>query len=154
MRKKSLFVALCWAMIMVGCSQLEYEETSEYPVAKEADSVRSMSADTEKNGWQVYSLYFLDWGTRKVRAKFRKELNGPRWYFYELDSVNEYKVLSDVAHSFLMLKTYESDVPAVTFTYYGDTIRLNHCGDYPKESPIYSLIVVTKKDGPNQMMKD
>ena len=55
MRKKILFVALCWAMIMVGCSQLEYEEMSDYPVAKEADSVRSMSADTEKNGWQVYS---------------------------------------------------------------------------------------------------
>ena len=33
MRKKILFVALCWAVIMVWCSQVEYEELAEYPVA-------------------------------------------------------------------------------------------------------------------------
>lgn len=154
MRKKILFVALFWAVIMVGCSQVEYEELAEYPVGKEADSVRNLSADNEKNGWQVHSLYFLDKGTKQVRAKFRKELNGSRWYFYELDSVNEYKVLSDVAQPFLMQNTYESDVPAEIFTYHGDTIRLNHCGYHPMADPKYALIVVTKKDGSNQMMKD
>lgn len=146
---KSVFVFIA-AVLMASCSKLEFDELTDYPVANVADLVSNVNANAEGRGWEIHSLYFMDRVTWKVRAKYRKELHGPRWYYYELDSVKEYKVLSDAAHPFLMQKTYESDEVARTFTYHGDTIRIHHFGYYPVENPLYALLVVTKKEGKNK----
>lgn len=143
---KSVFVFIA-AVLMASCAKLEFDELTDYPVADVADPVSNVNVKTEGGGWEIHSLYFMDRDIWKVRAKYRKELHGPRWYYYELDSVREYKVLSDAAHPFLMQKTYESDEVARTFTYHGDTIRIHHCGYYPIENPLYALLEVTKKDG-------
>ncbi len=143
---KSVFVFIA-ALLMASCAKLEFDELTDYSITDVADPVSNANANAERTGWEIHSLYFMDRVTWKVRAKYRKELHGPRWYYYELDSVQEYKVLSDAAHPFLMQKTYESDVVAKTFTHHGDTIRIHHCGYYPVENPLYALLVVTKKDG-------
>ena len=83
----------------------------------------------------------------KRRAKFRKVLNEPRWYYQEIDSVEDYKVLSDAAHPYLMQNNYELGELKSSFIYDGDTIRIHRCGDYPLENPKYSLLVVTIKKG-------
>ena len=143
---KSVFVFIA-AVLMASCAKLEFDELTDYPVAEVADSVRNVIVNTEGVGWEIHSLYFMDKDTRKVRAKYRKELHGPRWYYYELDSVEEYKVLSDVAHPYLMQGTYELGEIGRTFSIYGDSIRIHRCGDYPVENPRYSLLVVTRKEG-------
>ena len=143
---KSVFVFIA-AVLMASCAKLEFDELTDYPVANVADPVSNVNANAEGRGWEIHSLYFMDRVTWKVRAKYRKEVHGPRWYYYELDSVKEYKVLSDAAHPFLMQKTYESNEVARTFTYHGDTIRIHHFGYYPVENPLYALLVVTKKEG-------
>ena len=143
---KSVFVFVA-AVLMASCAKLEFDELTDYPVADVTDPVSNVNVNTEGESWEIHSLYFMDRVTWKVRAKYRKELHGPRWYYYELDSVKEYKVLSDAAHPFLMQKTYESDEVARTFTYHGDTLRIHHLGCYPVENPLYALLVVTKKEG-------
>lgn len=142
---KSVFVFIA-AVLMTSCAKLEFEELADYPIAHMADSVWNVT-NADGEGWKIHSLYFMDRETWKIRAKYRKELNGPRWYYYELDSVEEYKVLSDAAHPFLMQKTYDSDDIEKTFSCHGDTIRIHHCGNYPVENPQYALLVVTKKEG-------
>lgn len=143
---KSVFVFIA-AILMAGCAKFEFEELVDYPVDYVADSTQNALINGEGAGWKIHSLYFMDRETWKIRAKYRKEYNGPRWYYYELDSVKEYKVLSDAAHPFLMQKTYDSDDIAKTFTCHGDTIRIHHCDNHPVENPQYALLVVTKKEG-------
>lgn len=111
------------------------------------DADNNQSEKKDENGWLIHSLYFMDRNSWKMRAKFRKELNEPRWYYYEPVYVDDYEVLSDAAQPFLMLQTFESDDVGKTFTFCGDSIRIYRCGDYPKESPKYSLLIVTKKEG-------
>lgn len=111
------------------------------------DDDGNQSAEKGENGWLIHSLYFMDRNSWKMRAKFRKELNEPRWYYYEPVYIDDYEILSDAAQPFLMLQTFESDDVAKTFTFCGDSIRIYRCGDYPKESPKYSLLIVTKKEG-------
>lgn len=120
---------------------------AEFSLGSILDAADNQSVKTDGNGWFIHSLYFMDKKNWKIRAKYRKELGEPRWYYYELDSVDDYEVLSDAANPFLMLKTFESDTIAKEFTFYGDTIRIYHYGDYPQESPKYSLLIVTKKEG-------
>ena len=110
------------------------------------DAGDNQSAKEGENGWLIHSLYFMDRNSWKLRAKFRKELNEPRWYYYEPVYVDDYEVISDAAQPFLMLKTYESDDVAKAFSFHGDTIRIYRCGNYPKENPQYSLLVVTIKE--------
>ena len=111
------------------------------------DDDGNQSAEKGENGWLIHSLYFMDRNSWKMRAKFRKELNEPRWYYYEPVYIDDYEILSDAAQPCLMLKTFESVDVAKTFTFCGDSIRIYRCGDYPKESPKYSLLIVTKKEG-------
>ena len=110
------------------------------------DAGDNQSAKEGENGWLIHSLYFMDRNSWKLRAKFRKELDEPIWYYYEPVYVDDYEVISDAAQPFLMLKTYESDDVAKAFSFHVDTIRIYRCGDYPKENPKYSLLVVTIKE--------
>lgn len=110
------------------------------------DAGDNQSAKNGENGWLIHSLYFMDRNSWKMRAKFRKEWNEPRWYYYEPVYVDDYEVLSDAALPFLMLNTFESDKVAKAFTFHEDSIRIYHYGDYPKENPKYSLLVVTIKE--------
>ena len=120
---------------------------AEHPIGNVTDAGGNRSVKKDGNRWMIHSLYFMDMKDWKIRAKFRKELNAPRWYYYEPVYVDDYEVLSDAAQPFLMLQTFESDDVAKTFTFCGDSIRIYRCGDYPKESPKYSLLIVTKKEG-------
>ena len=81
------------------------------------DAGDNQSAKKGENGWLIHSLYFMDRNSWKMRAKFRKELNEPIWYYYEPVYVDDYEVLSDAAQPFLMLKTFESDDVAKAFTF-------------------------------------
>ena len=110
------------------------------------DAGDNQSAKEGENDWLIHSLYFMDRNSWKLRAKFRKELDEPIWYYYEPVYVDDYEVISDAAQPFLMLKTYESDDVAKAFSFHVDTIRIYRCGDYPKENPKYSLLVVTIKE--------
>lgn len=110
------------------------------------DAGDNQSAKKGENGWQIHSLYFMDRNSWKMRAKFRKELNEPRWYYYEPVYIDDYEVLSDAAQSLLMLKTFESDDMVKAFTFHEDSIKIYHYGDYPKDTPKYSLLVVTIKE--------
>lgn len=132
-------------IMMVSCAKFELEESVGQPVTQVPDPTDTVTVDRKGSDWQIHSLYFMDKRTWRVRAKFRKVQNEPRWNYHEIDSVSDYQVLDDAARSFLMRKTYESDDVLKQFTHHGDTIKIYHCGDYPKESPIYSLLVVTKK---------
>ena len=106
----------------------------------------NQNAKKGENGWLIHSLYFMDRNSWKLRAKFRKELNEPRWYYYEPVYVDDYEMLSDAAQPLLMLNTFESDNVTKAFTFHEDSIRIYRCGDYPKENPKYSLLVVTIKE--------
>ena len=110
------------------------------------DADNNQSAKKDENGWLIHSLYFMDRNSWKMRAKFRKELNEPRWYYYEPVYVDDYEVLSDAAQPLLMLKTFESDDVVKAFTFHEDSIKIYHYGDYPKDTPKYSLLVVTIKE--------
>ena len=120
---------------------------AECPMGKASDGADNQRVKKGGNGWMIHSLYFMDMNSWKMRAKYRKEMDEPRWYYYEHDSVDDYEVFSDAANSFLILKTFESDAIAKEFTFHGDTIRIYHYGDYPQESPKYSLLIVTKREG-------
>lgn len=110
------------------------------------DAGDNQSAKEGENDWLIHSLYFMDRNSWKLRAKFRKELNEPRWYYYEPVYVDDYEVLSDAAQPLLMLNTFEPDNVTKAFTFHEDSIRIYRCGDYPKENPKYSLLVVTIKE--------
>ncbi len=110
------------------------------------DAGDSLSAKKGENGWLIHSLYFMDRNSWKLRAKFRKELNEPRWYYYEPVYVDDYEVLSDAAQPLLMQNTFKPDNVTKAFTFHEDSIRIYRCGDYPKENPKYSLLVVTIKE--------
>lgn len=142
---KYVFVFIA-AVLMTSCAKLEFDELTDYPVANVAAPVCNVDEEIGRGNWEIHSLYFMERGTWKIRAKYRKARYGPQWYYYELDSIKEYEVLSDAVHPFLMWKTYESDEVVKTFTCNGDTIRIHHCGNYPVENPQYALLVVTKKE--------
>lgn len=110
------------------------------------DDDDNQSAEKGENGWLIHSLYFMDRNSWKMRAKFRKELNEPRWYYYEPVYVDDYEVLSDAAQPLLMLKTFESDDVVKAFAFHEDSIKIYYYGDYPKDTPKYSLLVVTIKE--------
>lgn len=139
-----VFVA---AILMASCAKLEFEEIVESPVSIMIDSINHVAMNTEGNDWQIYSLYFIDKNTKMRRAKFRKVLNEPRWFYQEIDTIEDYKVLSDAAHPYLMQNDYELGELKSSFIYEGDTVRIHRCGDYPLENPKYSLLVVTVKEG-------
>lgn len=129
-------------MLMASCAKMEFEDFTEPPSVSKEVFLDEVSAHSKENSWEVVYLYFLDKQTKKPKAKYRKALYEPRWYYYELDSVEEYKVLSDVAHPYLMQGNYELGEIGRTFSIYGDSIRI-----HPVENPRYSLLVVTRKEG-------
>jgi len=110
------------------------------------DAGDNQNAEEGENDWLIHSLYFMDRNSWKLRAKFRKELNEPRWYYYEPVYVDDYEVLSDAAQPLLMQNTFKPDNVTKAFTFHEDSIRIYRCGDYPKENPKYSLLVVTIKE--------
>ena len=110
------------------------------------DAGDNQSAKEGENDWLIHSLYFMDRNSWKLRAKFRKELNEPIWYYYEPVYVDDYEMLSDAAQPLLMLNTFESDNVTKAFTFHEDSIRIYHYEDYPKENPKYSQLVVTIKE--------
>lgn len=134
-------------MLMASCAKMEFEDFTDPPSVSKEVFLDEFSALSKENSWEVVYLYFLDKQTKKPKAKYRKALYEARWYYYELDSVEEYKVLSDVAHPYLMQGNYELGEMGRTFTIYGDSIRIHRCGDYPVENPRYSLLVVTRIEG-------
>ncbi len=140
-------IVLIAAMLLASCAKLEFEEIVDRHAPNMADSFSNVAMNPEGHEWKIYSLYFMDKNTMKRRAKFRKVLNEPRWYYQEIDSVEDYKVLSDAAHPYLMQNNYELGELKSSFIYDGDTIRIHRCGDYPLENPKYSLLVVTIKKG-------
>ena len=144
MKNILVFIAI---MLMASCAKMEFEDFTEPPSVSKEVFFDEVSAHSKENSWEVVYLYFLDKQTKKPKAKYRKALYEPRWYYYELDSVEEYKVLSDVAHPYLMQGNYELGEIGRTFSIYGDSIRIHRCGDYPIEEPKYSLLVVTRKEG-------
>ena len=99
-------------------------------------SAYNVAMNSEGQDWQVYSLYFMDKTTKKIRAKFRKVWNELRWYYQAVDSVEDYKALSDIADSCIMGNNYELGELKSSFIYDGDTIRIHRCGDYPLEKEV------------------
>lgn len=120
--------------------------TTERPAISMSDADANQSVIKDGNGWMIHSLYFMDRNSWKMRAKFCKDLNEPRWYYSEPVNVDDYEVLSDAAQPFLMLKTFESSNVAKAFTFHEDSIRIYYYGDYPKDTPKYSMLVVTIKE--------
>lgn len=106
----------------------------------------NQSVIKDGNEWIIHSLYFMDRNSWKMRANFCKDLNEPRWYYSEPVNLDDYEVLSDAAQPFLMLKTFESSNVAKAFTFHEDSIRIYYYGDYPKDTPKYSMLVVTIKE--------
>lgn len=143
MRKVVVFIA---AILIVSCAKLEFEDAVDAPIGFQ-ESVPNVVVNTEVHECRIHSLHFFNKNTGKRCVKFRKELNEPRWYYQEIDSVEDYKVLSDAAHPYLMQDNYELGELKSSFIYDGDTIRIHRCGDYPKENPKYSLLVVTVTEG-------
>ena len=140
-------IVLIAAMLLASGAKLEFEEIVDSHAPNMADSFSNVAMNPEGHEWKIYSLYFMDRNTNKRRAKVRKVLNEPRWYYQEVDSVEDYQVLSDAAHSYLMQNNYELGELKSSFIYDGDTIRIHRCGDCPKENPKYSLLVVMVKEG-------
>lgn len=134
-------------MVISSCAKLEFEEIMDSTVPEKTDPISDVTTKSEGHDWQVFSLYFLDKNTKHRLAKFRKVWNEPRWYYQAVDSVEDYKVLSDIADSCIMGNNYELGELKSSFIYDGDTIRIHRCGDYPLENPKYSLLVVTIKKG-------
>ena len=140
-------IVLIAAMLLASCAKLEFEEIVDSHAPNMADSFSNVAMNPEGHEWKIYSLYFMDRNTNKRRAKVRKVLNELQWYYQEVDSVEDYQVLSDAAHSYLMQNNYELGELKSSFIYDGDTIRIHRCGDCPKENPKYSLLVVMVKEG-------
>lgn len=142
---KSLFVFIT-AILMASCAKMEFEEIAESPFNGKVDPVCSIYRNFEPKGWHIVSLYFLDKDSKRIKSKIRKSYFENCWYRYELDSAGDYKMKSSVENPYLLIDTYKSEEIASTFIFDGDTIRIHRCGDYPKENPKCSLLVVTKKD--------
>ncbi len=147
MRSMIVFIA---AILMVSCAKLEFEEIVDSPVSGKADPISKVTTRSDGHDWQVFSLYFIDKNTKKRLAKFRKIWNEPQWYYQAVDSVEDYRVLSDIADPYIMGSSYELGELKSSFIYAGDSIRIHRCGDYPKENPKYSLLVVTVKEGKDE----
>ena len=137
-------------MVMSSCAKLELEEIVDSPVPEKADPISNVTTRSDGHDWQVFSLYFLDKNTKERLAKFRKVWNEPRWYYQAVDSIDDYKVLFDIADPYIMGSSYELGELKSSFIYGGDNIRIHRCGDYPKENPRYSLLVVTVKEGKDE----
>jgi len=142
-----MFLALfAMALMLLGCSKVEYDDLVEYPVMNAVSHPDSLLGIRDSAGWSVYAMYLLDKDTGRIKSKIRKDLFGNRWYCYKCDSIGEYKVMSGV-DPFFLLADYELGKVSRSFTFGGDTIRLHDCGYYPKDNPDNSLIVVTRKEG-------
>lgn len=142
---KGIFVFIA-AILMASCAKMEFDEIAESPFNGKVDPVCSTYRNFESDGWHIVSFYFLDKDSKRIKSKIRKSYFEDCWYSYELDSAGGYKMKSFVENPYLLIDTYKSEEIASTFTYDGDTIRIHRCGDYPKENPKYSLLVVTRKD--------
>ena len=142
---KSVFIYIA-TILMVSCAKLEFDGIAESPFNGKVDPVCSTYRNFESDGWHIVSLYFLDKDSKRIKSKIRKSYFEDCWYSYELDSAGDYKMKSSVENPYLLIDTYKSEEIASTFTFDGDTIRIHRCGDYPKENPKCSLLVVTKKD--------
>jgi len=142
---KGIFVFIA-AILMASCAKMEFDEIAESPINGKVDPVRSTYRNFESDGWHIVSLYFLDKDSKRIKSKIRKSYFEDCWYSYELDSTGDYKMKSFVENPYLLIDTYKSEEIASTFTYDGDTIRIHRCGNYPKETPKYSLLVVIRKD--------
>lgn len=149
MRSKRVYLIhalFAMALMMLGCSEVEYDDLVEYPVVDKAAQSGNHIGLGDSAGWSIYAMYFLDKDTGRIKSKIRKDLFGDRWYYYKCDSVGDYKVMSDV-DPFFLLADYELGDVSRSFTFGGDTIRLHDCGYYPKDKSDYSLIIVTLKEG-------
>ena len=149
MRNKRVFLIyalFAMALMMLGCSEVEYDDLVEYPIVDKAAQAGNLIGLRESAGWSIYAMYFLDKDTGRIKSKIRKDLFGNRWYYYQCDSVGDYKVMSDI-DPFILLADYELGKEFRSFTFGGDTIRLHDCGYYPKDKSDNSLIVVTRKEG-------
>lgn len=142
---KGLFVFIA-AILMASCAKLEFDEIVESPINGKVDPACSTCRNFESDCWHIVSLYFLDMDSKRIKSKISKSYFEDCWYSYELDSVGDYKRRSSVENPYLLIDTYKSEEIVSTLTFDGDTIRIHRCGDYPKENPKYSLLVVTKKD--------
>ena len=137
-------------MVISSCAKLELEEIMDSTVPEKADPISDVTTKSEGHDWQVFSLYFLDKNPKQRLAKFRKVWNESQWYYQAVDSIEDYKVLSDIADPYIMGSSYELGELKSSFIYGGDSIRIHRCGDYPKENPRYSLLVVTVKEGKDE----
>ena len=149
MRNKRVFLIyalFAMALMMLGCSEVEYDDLVEYPMVDNVAQSGHLLGLRDSAGWSIYAMYFLDKDTGRIKSKIRKDLFGNRWYYYQCDSVGGYKVMSDV-DPFFLLADYELGNVSRSFTFGGDTIRLHDCGYYPKDKSDNSLIVVTRKEG-------
>ncbi len=142
---KSVFVFIS-VILMASCAKFEFDDIAESPVNSNVNSAHDTSQDFESEGWHIVSLYFLDIESKRIKSKIRKSYFEDCWYSYELDSVSGYKMKSSVDNPYLLIDSYKSEEIASTFTFGSETIRIHRCGDYPKENPKYSLLVVTTKD--------
>ena len=132
-------------VMMVSCSEMEFDELTDYRTPSKSVGVGNLTELPDSAGWSVYSFYFLDKDTGKIKSKIRKVTNENRWKYYKCDSSGNYQAMVDF-DSFIYLVDYELGKVVSAFSYRGDTIRLHNCGFYPKDNPDYSLVVVTRKE--------
>ena len=149
MRSKRVYLIhalFAMALMILGCSEVEYDDLVEYPMVDNVAQSGSLLGLRDSAGWSIYAMYFLDKDTGRIKSKIRKDLFGNRWYYYQCDSVGGYTVMSDI-DPFFLLADYELGNVSRSFTFGGETIRLHDCGYYPKDKSDYYLVVVTRKEG-------
>lgn len=132
-------------VLMVSCSEMEFDELAVSRTPSKSVGIGNLTELPDSARWSVYSFYFLDKDTGRIKSKIRKVTNENRWRYYKCDSAGNYQAMVDF-DPFIYMVDYELGKVFSEFSYRGDTIRLHNCGFYPKDNPDYSLVVVTRKE--------
>ena len=81
MRSKRVYLIhalFVMALMILGCSEMEYDDLVEYPMVDKAAQSGHLLGLRDSAGWSIYAMYFLDKYTGRIKSKIRKDLFGDR----------------------------------------------------------------------------
>ena len=137
-------------MVISSCAKLELEEIMDSTVPEKADPISDVTTKSEGHDWQVFSLYFLDKNTKQRLAKFRKVWNESQWYYQAVDSIEDYKVLSDIADPYIMGSSYELGELKSSWIFGGGSTGIHSGGECHEANRRYMWRLATGKEAKDE----
>ena len=91
--------------------------------------------------WSIREVVFMDKEDSAIKASVKMVRNGKRWYYYHLDSKDEYKVMARIADGIFLHGVELAPDSISTFMFRGREARTELYRDYPGGEDSYDIAV-------------